>query len=97
MDKVMATIAKTMEAGVPFLVPRITENHVRLMHAVIGYLGTATVPTVQVNSLHKVWVAAKDADYDFLTDNRKVENRAYRSWQNLIRRGVGHEDIGGGG
>ena len=146
MDKVMATIAKTMEADIPFLVPQITENHLRLMHAVVGYLGTSTVPTVQVNSLcnewglskeklyqlldamerahliriirkrndtkvhsvgakmllqepsvygylggnrgtareayvatacvesgHKVWAAAKEADYDFLIDNRKVE------------------------
>jgi predicted AAA+ superfamily ATPase len=146
MEKVMATIAKTMEADIPFLVPQITENHLRLMHAVIGYLGTATIPTVQVNSLcnewglskeklyqlldamerahliriirkrndtkvhsigakmflnepsvyaflggnrgtareayvatasmesrHKVWAAAKEADYDFLIDDRKVE------------------------
>lgn len=146
MEKVMATIAKTMEADIPFLVPQITENHLRLMHAVIGYLGTATVPIVQVNSLcnewglskeklyqlldamerahliriirkrndtkvhsvgakmllnepsvyeflggnrgtareayvatacmesgHNVWAAVKDADYDFLIDNRKVE------------------------
>ncbi len=146
MEKVMATIAKTMEADIPFLVPQITENHLRLMHVVIGYLGTATVPVVQVNSLcsewglskeklyqlldamerahliriirkrndtkvhsvgakmllhepsvyaflgsnrgtqreayvaaacmesgHKVWAAAKDSEYDFLIDNRKVE------------------------
>lgn len=66
------------------------------MHAGIGYLGTATVPIVQVNSLHKVWAAAKEADYDFLIVNRKVEKRAYRSWQKFIRRGVGYEDIGGG-
>lgn len=66
MEKVMATIAKTMEADIPFLVPQITENHLRLMHAVIGYLGTATVPTVQVNSLCNEWALSKEKLYQLL-------------------------------
>jgi predicted AAA+ superfamily ATPase len=66
MDKVMATIAKTMEADIPFLVPQITENHLRLMHAVIGYLGTATVPVVRVNSLCAEWGLSKEKLYQLL-------------------------------
>ncbi len=66
MEKVMATIAKTMEADIPFLVPQITENHLRLMHAVIGYLGTATVPVVQVNSLCTEWGLSKEKLYQLL-------------------------------
>jgi len=66
MEKVMATISKTMEADIPFLVPQITENHLRLMHAVIGYLGTATVPVVQVNSLCNEWGLSKEKLYQLL-------------------------------
>ena len=66
MEKVMATIAKTMEADIPFLVPQITENHLRLMHAVIGYLSTATIPVVQVNSLCAEWGLSKDKLYQLL-------------------------------
>jgi len=66
MDKVMATIVKTMEADIPFLVPQITENHLRLMHAVIGYLGTAPVPLVQVNSLCTEWGLSKEKLYQLL-------------------------------
>lgn len=65
-DKVMATITKTMEADIPFLVPQLTGNHLRLMRAVIGYLGTAKVPIVQVNSLCNEWGLSKEKLYQLL-------------------------------
>lgn len=65
-EKVMNTIAKTMESDIPFLVPQITENHLRLMHAVIGYLAVSTVPTLQVNSLCREWSLGKEKLYQLL-------------------------------
>lgn len=65
-EKVMHTIAKTMESDIPFLVPQITENHLRLMHAVIGYLAIATVPVLQVNSLCREWGLGKEKLYQLL-------------------------------
>lgn len=66
-EKVMNTIAKTMESDIPFLVPQITENHLRLMHSVIGYLAVSTVPTLQVNSLCREWGLGKEKLYQLLS------------------------------
>jgi len=65
-EKVMNTIAKTMESDIPFLVPQITENHLRLMHSVVGYLAVSTVPTLQVNSLCREWGLGKEKLYQLL-------------------------------
>jgi len=67
LDKVMNTITKTMEADIPFLVPQITDNHLRLMHAVIGYLAVSTVPVLQVNSLCREWCIGKEKLYQLLS------------------------------
>ena len=66
-EKVMNTVSKTMESDIPFLVPQITENHLRLMHAVIGYLAVSTVPTLHVNSLCREWGIGKEKLYQLLT------------------------------
>lgn len=66
-EKVMNTIAKTMESDIPFLVPQITENHLRLMHSVVGYLAISTVPTLQVNSLCREWGLGKEKLYQLLS------------------------------
>ncbi len=66
-EKVMNTVTKTMESDIPFLVPQITENHLRIMHAVIGYLAVSTVPTLQVNSLCREWGIGKEKLYQLLT------------------------------
>jgi hypothetical protein len=66
-EKVMNTIAKTMESDIPFLVPQITENHLRLMHSVVGYLAVSTVPTLQVNSLCREWSLGKEKLYQLLS------------------------------
>ena len=66
-EKVMNTVSKTMESDIPFLVPQITENHLRLMHAVVGYLAVSTVPTLQVNSLCREWGIGKEKLYQLLT------------------------------
>lgn len=66
-EKVMNIIAKTMEADIPFLVPQITENHLRLMHAVVGYLAVSTVPTLHVNALCREWSIGKEKLYQLLS------------------------------
>ncbi len=65
-EKVMNTISKTMEADIPFLVPQLTNNHMRLMNAVIGYLAMAKVPRLEVNSLCTEWGVSKDKLYQLL-------------------------------
>ncbi|MFW5642762.1 MAG: ATP-binding protein [Alkalispirochaeta sp.] len=57
---------KTMEGDIPFIVPSITVNHFRLMNAVLGYLATAPIPTIQVNSLSREWNVGKEKLYSLL-------------------------------
>ncbi|MGC9452199.1 MAG: AAA family ATPase [Oceanipulchritudo sp.] len=66
LDRVMQTVQKAMEADIPFLVPMVTENHLRLMQAVIGYLAVSPVPTLQVNSLCREWAIGKEKLYQLL-------------------------------
>jgi predicted AAA+ superfamily ATPase len=66
LEKVMTTIAKTMEADIPFLIPRLTENHLRLMNAVIGFLAVSKIPRLEVNSLCTEWGLGKDKLYQLL-------------------------------
>lgn len=53
LDKVINTINKSIESGIPFLLPQLAENHLRLMQAVIVYLASSTVPRISVNALCK--------------------------------------------
>lgn len=66
LEKVMNTVTKTMEADIPFPVPSLTEQHLRLMHAVIGYLAVSNVPTLQINSLCREWSIGKEKLYQLL-------------------------------
>lgn len=66
-EKVMNTVAKTMESDIPFLVPQVSENHLRLMHSVIGYLAISSVPTLHVNSLCREWGLGKEKLYQLLS------------------------------
>ncbi|MCF7848094.1 MAG: AAA family ATPase [Kiritimatiellales bacterium] len=66
LEKVMNTISKTIEADIPFLVPQLTDNHLRLMNAVVGYLATAKVPRLEINSLCNKWGVGKEKLYQLL-------------------------------
>jgi predicted AAA+ superfamily ATPase len=64
--KVMNTIEKSLTSDIPFLVPQLTENHFRLMNAVVGHLAVSTIPTLSVNSLCKKWGIGKEKLYQLL-------------------------------
>ena len=66
LEKVMNTLVKAMQADIPFLVPRISENHLRLMNAVVGYIAVSSVPTVSVNTLCDEWNLSKEKLYQLL-------------------------------
>lgn len=63
---VLQTVQKTLESDIPFIVPSISANHHRLMNAVLGYLATSPVPTIQVNSLCREWNVGKEKLYGLL-------------------------------
>jgi len=63
---VLQTVQKTMEGDIPFIVPSMSVNHYRLMNAILGYLATAPIPTIQVNSLSREWNVGKEKLYSLL-------------------------------
>ena len=70
--RLMNTVTKSIESDVPFLVPRLAENHLRLMNAVIGYLATSMVPVLKVNSLCSEWSLSKEKLYQLLYAMERV-------------------------
>lgn len=65
-QKILAIIEKTIFTDIPFLVPQIQENYIRLMNSVIGYLATATVPTLHIEALSTQWGLGKEKLYRLL-------------------------------
>ena len=65
-QRMLQTVQKTLEGDIPYIVSPLGTNHYRLMNAVLGYLATAPVPTVQVNSLCREWNVGKEKLYTLL-------------------------------
>jgi len=65
-QRVLQTVQKTLEGDIPYIVSPLATNHHRLMNAVLGYLATAPIPTVQVNSLCREWSVGKEKLYALL-------------------------------
>lgn len=65
-QRVLQTVQKTLEGDIPYIVSPLATNHHRLMNAVLGYLATAPIPTVQVNSLCREWNVGKEKLYALL-------------------------------
>lgn len=65
-QRVLQTVQKTLEADIPYAVSPLGTNHYRLMNAVLGYLATAPIPTIQVNSLCREWNVGKEKLYTLL-------------------------------
>jgi predicted AAA+ superfamily ATPase len=66
LDKLVNTINKSVESDIPYLLPQLSDNHFRLMQAVITYLATSSLPRISVNSLCKKWRVGKDKLYQLL-------------------------------
>lgn len=59
-------IEKMIYADIPYLVPQITENHFRLLKAVLGYIALSNVPTINVESMCKKWGLSKAKLYQLI-------------------------------
>lgn len=65
-DRLLALLDKTLNSDVPFFVPMITADNLRLMSSVIGTLAYAPVPRLQVRSLCADWNISADKLYQLL-------------------------------
>ncbi len=57
---------KSLHGDIPHFVPQMTENHFRLLEAVISYLALSDIPTVNVESLCGEWGLSKAKLYALL-------------------------------
>jgi predicted AAA+ superfamily ATPase len=66
IERMLAVLDKGIHSDVPFFIPRIVDDNLRLMHAIVGTLGMATIPRLQVQSLCADWNIGADKLYTLL-------------------------------
>ena len=62
----MAIIDKMLDRDIPFFVPNVSDNNLRVMRAIIGSLANASVPRIQVRALCTDWGIGADKLYQLL-------------------------------
>lgn len=64
-QKILGIIEKSIYADIPYFVPRIQENHLRLMNAIMGFLAMSPITTINVESMSKQWSLGKGSKIFF--------------------------------
>ncbi|MCP5052716.1 MAG: ATP-binding protein [bacterium] len=59
-------IEKIIYFDIPYLVPQITENHFRLLKAVLGHIALSNIPTINIESMCKKWGLSKSKLYQLI-------------------------------
>jgi predicted AAA+ superfamily ATPase len=59
-------IEKILYFDIPYLVPQVTDNHYRLMHAVLGHMALSKIPSINIESMCKKWGLSKAKLYQLL-------------------------------
>lgn len=62
----MAVIDKVLNNDIPFFIPSVTDNNMRLMRAIVGTLSNSSIPRVQVSSLCADWGIGAEKLYQLL-------------------------------
>jgi predicted AAA+ superfamily ATPase len=65
-ERMLAVLDKSIHSDVPFFIPQIVDNNLRLMHAIVGTLSMASIPRLQVQSLCSDWNVGADKLYTLL-------------------------------
>ena len=50
-ERILGIIEKSIYTDIPFYVHKIQENHMRAMNAIVGFLATAPIPTINIQLL----------------------------------------------
>ena len=65
-NRSLAVLEKTINSDVPFFVPHVTDDNIRLMTAIVGTLSMSSIPRLQVRSLCADWNVSADKLYQLL-------------------------------
>ncbi len=60
-------LEKMIYSDVPFFIPSISENYLRLMNAIVGFLALSPIPRLQVRSLCREWSIGSEKLYQILS------------------------------
>lgn len=66
-DRIENILEKMIYHDVPFFVPTISENYLRLMNSIVGFLAFSPIPRLQVRSLCREWAIGSEKLYQILT------------------------------
>lgn len=69
----MSVIDKVLNNDIPFFLPSVTDNNLRLMRAIIGTLAQSSIPRVQITSLCSDWNIGAEKLYQLLFVMESVE------------------------
>ena len=72
-DRLVNIIEKTIHSDIPFLLPSVQQNYLRLLNAIIGYLASSPIPTLNIESLSTEWSVGKEKLYELLSVLEHVE------------------------
>jgi len=72
-NRLMGILEKSIYSDIPFYVPSIQDNHLKLMNAVIGHLLTSPVPTLNVSGMCSEWGVSKEKLYNLLITMEQSE------------------------
>lgn len=65
-EQVLNIIGKSIHYDIPFYISSISDNHLRLMNAIIGFLASSDIPTINVERMCKEWGIGKVKLYELL-------------------------------
>lgn len=69
----MSVIDKVLNNDIPFFLPSVTDNNLRLMRAIIGTLAQSSIPRIQITSLCSDWNIGAEKLYQLLFVMESVE------------------------
>jgi len=91
-ERMMAVLEKTLHSDIPFFIPRITDDNIRLMNAVVGYLAKSAIPRLHVRSLCADWNIGAEKLYQLLFVMESVGIlRVIRKERDTKAQSVGHK------
>ncbi|WP_457628254.1 ATP-binding protein [Persephonella sp.] len=72
-ERLSAVVEKSIFFDVPFFVPAIQDNHLRVMNAILGHLIFSPVPTINISKMCSSWHISKEKLYTLLSVMEQTE------------------------
>lgn len=81
----LGILDKVLYTDIPFFLPSVTDNNLRLMNAIIGTLSRNSIPRVQVTSLCTDWAIGAEKLYQLLFVMENVDLLSIIRYKNDIK------------